>query len=182
MWCPCGIGFTYYFHDAETAINAVLPTRKYIRWLNDTTSVKNLGRLNMSQTWRTSLPFGIRKAPAHYRLFYKHLAQSLQCLIVVHNEIYDIASSVVSYTFLAHVAAEEFAQSRNRTYCDCNCFYIKVKNTKYCVQKFIHLYIAWSLHIVYVCRSSSFTAKYCTHDQSLIENLRCSKTLSQYVF
>lgn len=46
----CRIGFTYFFHDAETAVNAVLPTQMHITRLNDITSVKNLGRLNMSQT------------------------------------------------------------------------------------------------------------------------------------
>jgi len=64
------------------------------------------------------------------------------CLIAVHNEIYDIASSTVPYTFLACIVAEEFALSRNRTYCDCNRFYVNVNNSKYCVQKFIHLYIS----------------------------------------
>jgi len=62
-----------------------------------------------------SLSFGITQAPVGYRLFYKHLAPSFQCLIAVYNEIYDIASSIVSYTFLAHVAEEEFALSHNRT-------------------------------------------------------------------
>jgi len=89
-----------------------------------------------------SLSFGIRQARVGYRLFYKHSAPSFQCLIAVYNEIYDITSSIVSYTFLVRVAAEEFALSRNRTYCGCNCFYVNVNNSKYCVQKFIHLYIS----------------------------------------
>jgi hypothetical protein len=162
MGRPCRTRFTYFFQDAETAINAVLPTRTHVTRLNDITSVKNLGGLNMSQTWHMSLSFGIRQAPVGYRLLYNHSAPSFQCLIAVHNEIYDIASCVMSYILLARVAAEEFALSHNRTYCDCNCFYINVNNLKYCMQKFTHLYISWSLHIVYVCWSSSRTVNYCT--------------------
>lgn len=173
---PCRTGFTYFFHDVETAINAVLPTQTHVTRLNDITSVKNLGRFNMSQTWRMSLSFEIRKAPGSYTLFYKHSAPSFPCIIAVPNEIYDIASSIVPYSFLTRIAAEEIAMSCNRTYCNCNCFYVNVNNWKHPVQKFIHLYISLSLHIVYVCRSSSCRANYCTHDQSLTEKLCCGKT------
>ena len=149
---------------------------KHITRLNDITCVKNLGRFNMSQTWRMSLSFEIRKAPGSYTLFYKHSAPSFPCIIAVPNEIYDIASSIVPYSFLTRIAAEEIAMSCNRTYCNCNCFYVNVNNWKHPVQKFIHLYILLSLHIVYVCRSSSCRANYCTHDQSLTEKLCCGKT------
>jgi hypothetical protein len=47
-----------------------------------------------------------QKSPCWLQTFLKHSAPSLRCLIAVHNEIYDISSSVVSYTFLACVAAE----------------------------------------------------------------------------
>jgi len=87
-------------------------------------------------------PVWNQKSPCWLQTFLKHSAPSLQCLTAVHNEIYDISSSVVSYTFLACVAAEEFALNPNRIHCDCNCFYFNVNNSKYCVQKFIHLYTA----------------------------------------